>query len=145
MKWPRVLLLFRLLLITSTTSRDPRQLELIKLPKLNVITSAVQELSINQNFENGSIQPWQDFSEEGTQWVIENISSWSNEHTKNHLGLPPMESGTHYLWLKQDLETFGIGILSSNTFLANPGDEIKFSFWIHSSYKYFNNLQASID
>jgi len=112
---------------------------------MNVSTSPVQLLDIDNSFENETLSPWTDCSEDGAEWIIGNMSSSRIERNEKEISPPIVESGAHYLWLQHDLETFGIGILISPTFLAFPGDEIKFSFWIHSSFKHFNNIQASID
>ena len=150
MKSSKVLILFGLLL-NHASSNDPEPLKVLELPLMSVVkpqvnaeTFAIKQPGIDQNFEDKSMKPWVDCSEDGTNWVIENLSSLSNEPIQSRMSPPPMESGTHYLWLKQDLETFGIGVLSSPIFLAYPGDQIK-SFWIHSSFNFFNNLQVRID
>lgn len=141
----KVLFLICLLLIPATSASEPEPFEIHRFRVMTLFnTFTIQQPELDQNFENGTMEPWVDCSENGTQWVIQKMSTaWGNEISKSRIIPPPLESGTHYLWLKQDFEIFGFGVLSSPKFLAYPGDELQFSFWIHSSFECFNNLQAS--
>ncbi len=136
-------LLFLQLLDPGLTSQTGLS-KMIYFPSASISFETIEQLHLDNNFENRSLQPWMDCSENGAQWTIEDISTWNNERIiESKQAPPPMNNGTNYLWLKQDFETFGIGILSSPSFLAFPGDEMKFSFWIQSAFQNFNNLEVT--
>ncbi len=96
-------------------------------------------------FENGTFEPWIDLSEDGTCWVVSNTMQWRNGENSIHSQIPPLEDGKYFLQLENaDVNVlFGVGKLSTATFLANPGDKLQFSYWISSRYSQFNNLQVS--
>jgi len=97
----------------------------------------------DNDFEEGTLAPWMDLSEGGTCWVIETISSNSGSNGRNTIQLPsPPPIGKYFLLMKQELKTFDIGTLSSTNFIAFPGDQIQFSFWISSTWSNFHNLQV---
>ena len=99
---------------------------------------------IDIDFENGTIEPWSDFSEVGTHWIIENNSSSTIEMRTSQQSPPaPPNNGRYFLFLKHELNAFGIGQLNSPTFLAQPGDRIAFSYWLKSTYRHFNNIEVS--
>jgi len=101
---------------------------------------------LDNDFEEGTMTPWVDKSEGGTNWVIRTISSSSsrkNGRSAIQLPLPP-PTGKYFLSMTQDLKTFDIGTLSSTNFVAFPGDTIQFSFWISSTWSQFPNLQVNI-
>lgn len=103
----------------------------------------IEQPDIDNNFENQNLEPWVNSSENGTKWIIECISSCTNETSMvQDIPLPPTD-GHCVLQLKYDLKSFDVGILSSPVFLAYPRDEIKFFYFIRSEYSHFNNIEAT--
>ncbi len=110
----------------------------------DVLVSRMIHPGIDIDFENGTIEPWSDCSEFGTHWVIENNSSSTNGLRTSQQSPPaPPNNGRYFLLLKHELNAFGIGQLNSPTFLAHPGDRVAFSYWLKSTYRYFNNIEVS--
>lgn len=107
---------------------------------------AINHQDVDNDFENGTIAPWADCSEDGTRWVAVDVNSTlANENGRSQLqAMPPLppNNGKYFIFLKHDLKIFGIGILSSPNFIAYPGDEISFSYWLHSTYQHFNNIEV---
>jgi len=105
---------------------------------------AINHQDIDNSFENGTINPWTDCSEDGTRWAIESNFSWTNGNGRSQMQVapqpPPLNHGKYFILLKNDWTIFGIGILSSPYFVAYPGDEIMFSYWLHSTY--FSNIEV---
>lgn len=99
---------------------------------------------IDADFENGTIEPWNDCSEVGTHWMIENNPSWTSEMRTSQQLPPPPVNGKYFLLLKHELNTFGIGVLASPTFTAYPGDKVAFSYWFHPSYRHFSNIEVYV-
>lgn len=96
---------------------------------------------LDNDFENGTIEPWIDLSEGGTRWVL----GFYTDQTIEIKPPPPANSGEYFLWLEQSsFRTFGIGLLSTPQFVAFPGDQLLFSYWIYAEFKEFNNIQVSI-
>ena len=113
------------------------------------VTLASSEYTKQQNldndFEDGSIAPWIDQSEAGTRWVLNDISPVSATNNRNIMETiqpPPPLNGKRFLLLKHDLSIFDVGILSTENFVASPGDRVQFSYWISSQYSHFNNIQV---
>ncbi len=104
----------------------------------------VKQHHYDNDFEEESLSPWIDLSEGETEWVIiESAPSDSGIIECNALQLPlPPSTGKYYLLLKQDLKTFDMGTLSTENFLALPGDKVQFSYWISSTWSQFYNLQV---
>lgn len=100
--------------------------------------------SFDNDFENGTIEPWFDLSEDGTRWVLDNTDSFENHQAIKMKPPPPINNGEYFLWLEQSFRTFGIGLLSTPQFIAFPGDQLLFSYWIYAEFKEFNNIQVSI-
>lgn len=99
----------------------------------------------DNDFEDGSIAPWMDLSEPGTMWLVDEISSDPPANgMEGTLQPPPPPTGKHLLWLKHDLNTFAVGTLSTQSFIAAPGDMVQFSYWISSKYSQFHNIEASL-
>ena len=123
--------------------------DLLKLPERRwsskdiAALSNIEQPGLDNNFENQTLEPWVDSSENGTLWIIECISSCTDETSMiQDIPLPPTD-GHHVLLLKYDLKSFDVGILSSPIFLAYPRDEIKFLYYIRSDYSHFNNIEAT--
>lgn len=98
----------------------------------------------DNDFEDGSITPWLDLSEGGTQWTIEcshpDYMKNKKDETKQP---PPPQTGKYFLSLKHaDLKTFDVGILSTTNLIAFPGDMVQFSYCISSTWSQFHNLQV---
>jgi len=111
--------------------------------------SAISHQDVDNDFENGTIAPWTDSSEDGTQWMIENSFFWTNGDGRSQMQVvpppPPPNNGKYYALLKHDLtKTFGVGILSSPNFVAYPGDEVTFSYWLQSPFRHFNNIEVKL-
>ena len=136
-----------LLVPTALSARkgEPAPKKVISLMKDDASVPAVNHQDVDNNFENGTISPWTDCSEDGARWVIENHSSWMNGNGRSQLQTVPQppNNGKYFILLKHDLKIFGIGILSSPYFIAYPGDEITFSYWLHSTYRHFNNIEVT--
>ncbi len=108
-----------------------------------VASASYEQHPFDNDFEEGTVAPWVDQSEGGTCWVVETISSNSGTYVRNTIQLPsPPSTGKHFLLMKQELKTFDIGTLSTMNFIAFPGDQIQFSFWISSTWSHFHNLQV---
>jgi len=82
-------------------------------------------LLFNFDFENGTIEPWADISQDGTRWSISNASTFGNEVGSIHQPPPSANDGTNFLELKPtNIHTFGIGELKMTGILAKPGDQL---------------------
>ena len=104
-------------------------------------SSETKQHEFDNDFEDGSIAPWIDQSELGTGWALNEMLA-SGLFTNGAIQPPPPPSGKRFLWLKHDFMIFDIGILSTENFVAFPGDKFQFSYWISSQYSYFNNIQV---
>ncbi len=105
--------------------------------------SNFEQPHLDNNFENQTLEPWSDSSENGTEWMIACTFSCTND-TNMIQDIPFPPTGGHYvLQLKYDLKSFDVGILSSPIFLAYPRDEIKFFYFIRSEYSHFNNIEVN--
>lgn len=83
---------------------------------------------------------WQDQSQDGARWIIDSSEYQEKESSSGH---PPHPStGRFCLLLKSSSACFSVGILSSAMFVAIPGDEIQFDYWITSKYPELNNIQV---
>ena len=104
----------------------------------------VKKHLFDNDFEEGTVAPWVDLSEGGTHWTIEISSSHSGIKENNALKppLPPL-TGKYFLLVEQDGKTFDMGTLSTTNFIALPGDQIQFSYWISSTWSQFHNLQVT--
>lgn len=130
-------------LVAHIASTD--QLKSLKNHRASEIStlSDIEQPDLDNSFENQILEPWIDLSESETHWIIECISSCTSNETNMIQGIPlPPTDGHYVLQLKYDLESFDVGILSSPTFLAYPGDEIKFFYYIRSNYSHFNNIEV---
>ena len=98
---------------------------------------------IDNDFEEGTVAPWLDLSEGGTCWVIQTIAFDSGTIDRSAIQpASPPAAGKYFLVMKQVLETFDMGTLSTTNFIAFPGDQLQFSFWISSTWSQFHNLQV---
>ncbi len=105
-------------------------------------SSETKQHEFDNDFEDGSIAPWIDQSERGTGWVLNEMESVLA--TNGDIQAPPPPSGKRFISLKHDFMIFDIGILSTENFVAFPGDKFQFSYWISSQYSYFNNIQVDL-
>lgn len=94
---------------------------------------------LDNDFEDGRLGIWYDSSPNQMNWQIEDFDS----PTEIDNPAPEPDYGTKYLRVHKNGE-FGLGrvVLNSEVFLAEPGDEIHFSFWIRAKYAATNNLQV---
>lgn len=113
--------------------------------QLNALDSLQpNQISFDNDFEKGSIEPWVDLSQDGTQWLIRSFNQWKGEGNS----IQPQSSinnGKYFIQLDNtDINTvFGIGQLSTTSFTAYPGDKIQFSYWIASKKPQFTNIQVT--
>ena len=105
----------------------------------------VKQHSLDTSFENGSLDPWKDETDEGAdiRWIVEDF--WT---VSSSLRPPPLEpigsSNRKYLRLDRQLGgSFGVAVLRSPLFLCQPGDILTFYYWIRSRYNRLNNLQVN--
>ena len=103
----------------------------------------VEQHQFDNDFEEGTVAPWVDLSEGGTRWAIKSSSS-DSEKTKKDAILPPPPplTGKNFLVLEQGFHIFDFGTLSTTNFIALPGDQIQFAYFMSSSWSQFNNLQV---
>ena len=98
-------------------------------------------LELDNNFENGELQPWVEESQASARWKIEDKSSpWD---TKNPSPQPP--NGQSYLRVHRGASlSFGVAILRSSTFKLFPNEnyDFSFSFWVRSKWPQFTNIEV---
>jgi hypothetical protein len=100
----------------------------------------------NNNFEDGSIDPWMDYSRDDVvQWRIEDAHYPTSEV---YNPVPKPLNGQRYLRVNRNAShlTSGMAVLHSEIFTLVPGEaaRITFSFWIRSRRPQGNNLQVSL-
>lgn len=118
---------------------------LAQLYQLNALDNLQpNQILFDNDFEEGSIEPWVDMSQDGTQWVIRNSNQWKQGGSSIQ-PQPSIKDGKYFLQLDNtDVNVvFGIGKLSTTTFTAYPGDQIQFSYWIASKHSHFNTIQVN--
>jgi hypothetical protein len=116
--------------------KDEGKQIVIQQPDIGLLTA---RSLLNNDFESGAAYPWYDSSPFSVHWVVEDLSS----PTENYSPPTPL-SGTKYLRATRDaLENPGQLILRTLTFTAFPGDEVSFHFWIRSKYTGGNTLEVS--
>jgi len=93
---------------------------------------------LNNNFESGAADPWYDSSPNTVHWVVEDFSTPIEDYPP-----PTLSTGTKYLRANRDKATPGQLILRTVTFMAFPGDEFSFNFWIRSKYTGGNTLEVT--
>ena len=109
------------------------------LEKLDTSTSWVKYYSLN-DFENGKTSPWYDVSLSSTFWLVETLSS----PTETTNPAPTPEAGSKYLRVTRNTELpAGLATLKCPVFTAQPGDLVRFNFWIRSQAIYGNGLKVS--
>lgn len=110
------------------------------------VTGVIDEKQkyLDTNFENGSLSPWTDKSDDRTavRWIVEDF--WTISPS---LRPPPLEpigsSNRKYLRLERlDRGSFGVAVLQSPFFFFQPGDVLTFSYWIRSRYNQSKNIQV---
>lgn len=105
---------------------------------------AAVEISVDNNFESGTLFPWIEQSEYGVKWKIENQNSpWEPEN-----GAPLLFNGANYLRVDRGTSlAFGVAILRSPVFRVLPSTSetfFSFSFWIRSKWPQFTNLEVKL-
>jgi len=120
------------------TSRDTKYVKGVIDAKQNYL---------NTNFENGSLSPWMDKSDDRTavRWIVEDF--WTISPSLRPPPLEPIGSSSRkYLRLERQLRgAFDVAVLQSPFFLCQPGDILSFSYWIRSRYNQGNNIQVRFD
>lgn len=101
----------------------------------------VRASALDKDFEDGRLSPWYDTSANFMHWLVED-SSTPLEPTNP--APPPLNSGTKYIRAGDRAGTVELNslILRSPEFVAVPGDEVSFSFWIRSRRLRGNSLQV---
>lgn len=96
---------------------------------------------LDNNFENGGLQPWIEESTTNVEWKIENNSSpWEPNNPSPH----PL-NGQNYLRVYRGASlSFGVAVLRSPTFTLSSNEDyyFSFSFWIRSKWPQFTNLEV---
>ncbi len=104
---------------------------------------AAADISMDNNFESGTIFPWIDQSNTAVKWKIENRNSPWEPDNKAPLPL----NGSNYLRVDRGTSlAFGVAILRSPVFRLLPGTSnnfFSFSFWIRSKWPQFTNLEVT--
>ena len=94
---------------------------------------------LSSDFESGSMSPWYDLSTSSVNWQIERLDS----STETNSAAPQPASGETYLRLTRNANLdLGLAILNSAVFIALPGDQVNFTFWIRSRQPLGNSLQV---
>lgn len=102
-----------------------------------------KELSeLDNDFEDGTLQPWIEESQTSIRWQVGNqASSWEPNNPA-----PQPLNGKNYLRVDRRgaSSSFGVAILRSPTFKLLSGSEthVSFSFWIRSKWPAFTNLEV---
>ena len=105
--------------------RDPRQVRLL----------------LSNDFEDGRVSPWYDESAANVNWKVEDFNSPSEFDSP----APQPSSGTKYLRAARNKDLLsGLAVLRSEPFIASPGDQVTFNFWIRSRRPEGNNLEVYI-
>lgn len=92
--------------------------------------------SLNLNdFESGSLSPWNEESVGDARWLIEDY----NSPLEPDQPAPSPSSGSKYLRVQRPAGTSGQAVLRSSPFTVEPGDEFSFNFWIRSQIMYASN------
>lgn len=99
--------------------------------------------ALNEDFEDGSIEPWEDVS---GKWNVEDISTTDESPAPL---LPPYmdETSNKYLRVVHGNESeygFGPAVLRSPPFIVSSDVVVTFSFWIRSLLPHFNNLEVIV-
>lgn len=125
-----------LFVLTLTTIAVNCQVRINSLSETDLKTTRI---SLNNDFENGSIDSWHDNSPSSTHWLVEDFS----DQTELSNPAPSPVNGQKYLRAIRDVQlSSGLLILRSDTFTALPGDHFFFQFWIRSKYPEGNNLDV---
>lgn len=97
--------------------------------------------SYDNDFEDGTLDPWVEKSKHGVEWKVENKTSpWEPGNVA-----PPPLSGSNYLRVDRGSTlSFGVAVLRSETFKLAPNEYATFSFdfWIRSKWPQFTNLEV---
>ncbi|XP_057372687.1 uncharacterized protein LOC130693538 [Daphnia carinata] len=106
------------------------------------IKAGSKELSeLDNDFEDGTLQPWIEESQGSVRWKVGNqASSWEPNNPA-----PQPLNGKNYLRVdRRGSKSFGVAILRSPTFKLPSGNEINvsFAFWIRSKWPAFTNLEV---
>lgn len=90
------------------------------------------------DFESGAMSPWFDESAADAKWYLESF----DDPFDPSVPVPPPPVGSKYLRVQRPPGTSGQAALRSELFTAEPGDELRFSFWIRSQILQTNNLEV---
>ncbi len=105
----------------------------------NVIDPKLARNLLDNDFEEGSTNPWYDESPAYVNWRVESFTSPSEVNST----APRPSTGTNYLRATRNADlASGLAVLRSPVFSANPGDRVSFDFWIRSKRPEGNNLEV---
>ena len=90
------------------------------------------------DFESGAMSPWFDESAADAKWYLESFDAPFDPSVP----VPQPGAGSKYLRVQRPPGTSGQAALRSELFTAQPGDELRFSFWIRSQILQTNNLEV---
>lgn len=127
--------------IPSIESKEKKQDEaLLVFPsKPNLRDPRQVRLLLSNDFEDGRLSPWYDESAANVKWKVEDFNSPSEFDTP----APQPSSGTKYLRAARTRDLLsGLAVLRSEPFIASPGDQVTFNFWIRSRRPEGNNLEV---
>ena len=106
--------------------------------------SADLSFQLDNNFENGELQPWVEESQASARWKIEDKSSpWEPTNPSPR----PPNGNNKYLRVHRGASlSFGVAVLRSPTFTLLPNEKynFSFSFWIRSKWPQFTNLEVLV-
>lgn len=89
MKESSAFLVFLLFLLLEPSSTGlPGSSNNVQSSLTDIDFAVIEQLNLDNNFENGTLQPWVDASEPGAQWIIQDSSTWNNERMTIQQELP---------------------------------------------------------
>lgn len=104
--------------------------------------SGIPQPELSNDFERKTLKPWVDASEDGSFWAIGSFSAEENNMKSSFISPPPAKDGKYFIYLKNYFDVFGVGILQTENFIALPGDQLSFSFWMYSALSQINNIKV---
>ena len=97
-------------------------------------------VSLNNDFENGTMSPWCDQSNGQVHWKVE---SFDTPFDLDSPGPQPFDGSQYLRAVRNANLQSGLTILNSPSFTALPGDLVSFSFWIRSRRLQGNTLEVN--
>lgn len=101
------------------------------------------EYLLVNNFEDNSLDPWEDQSSNGAEWTIVDYDDDANDPLNIPRILPPSSGNRKYLAVKFKRHSFGIAALKlREPFAIAPGTTLTLMFFIRSRYGGLNNVEV---